>query len=271
MEWARADSQTNSINPASFGCGVFMFSERYRCAADAARADLPRRRILAILAALFALTVATCTTDGLTTASVSTPRASIAFERIDGPPEYVFRKLVQNLSEEAEARQIAVVSREGVARYRIRGYVAAHMRSGRMMIAWVLDIYDADQNRALRISGEEDAGRAGKNTWETDEEVLHRISHAAMDRIASFLSAPSQQASLTAPGPLDRLFAIAGSSDDFSPESTGIFRSPGARDATGMDSTEDLQLPATDAPSPKARSAARTGSVGVDTIASISH
>jgi hypothetical protein len=216
---------------------------------------------VAIAAALVGLCTAACTTDALTTGSIATPRVSVAFDRIDGPPEGVFRKLVQNLTEEAQARQIAVVSREGAARYRIRGYVAAHVHHGRTTIAWIWDVYDADQNRALRISGEEDAGRAGKDVWaETDDQVLRRMSRTGMDRLVSFLAAPSQQASVeTAPR---RVFTIAGTSDDFTPEAAGIFRSAGA--------TDDAQGEPKDGPSPK-RPPAQAGSAPTSTMASVAH
>jgi hypothetical protein len=243
-----------------------MCSEWYWRAFEAQRVDLPRRQAGVIVATLIVLIVAACTTDGLTTALVSTSSASVAIERIDGAPEHTFRKLLQDLSEEAEARKITVVSREGAARYRIRGYMAAHTRHGRTTVAWVWDIYDAEQNRAFRISGEEDAGPGGKNAWETDEEVLHRISQSGMDRIASFLSAPSQEGSRT-PGPFDRSFAIAGSNDDFSPESAGIFRPSG--DAAGVDLTGDPRLRAADAQSP-GRPSVQAGSAGADKMASIS-
>jgi hypothetical protein len=216
---------------------------------------------IVIAAALVGLCAAACTTDGLTTGSIATPRVSVAFDRIDGPPEGVFRKLVQNLTEEAEARQIAVVSREGSARYRIRGYVAAHVRHGRTTIAWIWDVYDADQNRALRISGEEDAGRTGKDAWaDTDEEVLRRMSRTGMDRLVSFLAAPSQEASTAAkPG---RLFTVAGTGDDFTPESAGIFRAAGTTDGPQGEPDE--------AALPKRRSTP-TGSAPTSTIASVAH
>jgi hypothetical protein len=216
-----------------------------------------------MVAAPIALSAAACTTDGLTTGSVS-PRMSVAFERIDGAPEPVFRKLVQDLSEEAEARQIAVVSRGGVARYRIRGYVAAHTHNGRTTIAWVWDIYEADQSRALRISGEEDVGRAGKDAWETDDGVLHRLSRVGMDRIAAFLSAPSPEASLTAPRS-DRMFAIAGGNKDISPESVSFFR------PRGGDSAKEPHARAADAQSAEGRLIVRSGSASADVVASISN
>lgn len=240
-----------------------MLGRWYRRATGTLGAGLPRRRIGVIFAAPIALTATACTTDGLTTGSVS-QRTSVAFERIDGAPEHVFRKLVQDLSEEAETRQIAVVARDEVARYRIRGYVAAHTHNGRTTIAWVWDIYDADQSRALRISGQEDAGRAGKNAWETDDEVLHRLSRVGMDRIAAFLSAPSPEARLTAPGS-DRAFAVAGSSNDISSESASIFR------PAGGDSTKELHVRAADAQSAEGRPVVRPGSAGADTVAFISN
>jgi hypothetical protein len=123
------------------------------------------------------------------------PRASVAFEQIDGPPEGVFRKLVHELAEEAQVRQVAVVSRERPAQFRVRGYIAAHVRGNRTTIAWVWDVYDADQKRALRIAGEEDAGRVGNDAWATtDEQMLRRISRASMDQLVAFLAAPPEPA-----------------------------------------------------------------------------
>jgi hypothetical protein len=243
-------------NKAS-AAGMFMLGGWYRRATGAPHSDLPRW-IGVIVAAPIAFTASACTTDGLTTGSLS-PGTSVAFERIDGAPEHVFRKLVQDLSEEAEARQISVVSRDGAARYRIRGYVAAHTHNGRTTVAWVWDIYDADQSRALRISGEEDAGGPAKNAWETDDELLHRLSRIGMDRIAAFLSAPSTQASLPVRAS-DRMFA----SDGISPESTSILRSMGG------DSTEERHILAMDAQSTERPPALRSGSTRADTVASIS-
>ena len=71
--------------------------------------------------------------------------ATVAFESIDGPPETLFRKLVTQLAQEANARQIAMVSRESPAQFRIRGYVAAHVQGKKTTITWVWDVYDADR------------------------------------------------------------------------------------------------------------------------------
>src|SRR5207237_100426 len=92
------------------------------------------------------------------------PRGTVAFESIDGLPEPQFQRLVQALAQEAETRQLAVVSRTERAQYRVRGYAAAHIRGKRTTIAWVWDIYDADQQRMLRLTGEERGG-TGQRGW----------------------------------------------------------------------------------------------------------
>ncbi len=54
----------------------------------------------------------------------------MAFESIDGPPPAVFDCAGPKLNQEAEARQVPIVTREGFAPYRIRGYMAVGVRRG---------------------------------------------------------------------------------------------------------------------------------------------
>jgi hypothetical protein len=149
-----------------------------------------------------ALGFAGCSSSGLPPgiANVSQRGTTVAFESIDGPPETVFRSLVQQLNQEAQARQVAVVSRESAAQYRIRGYVAAHVQGKRTTISWVWDIYDADRQRALRLAGEE-AGPPGRTAWSAaDEQVVGRIARDGMTRLAAFLgSSPVPDATPPAP------------------------------------------------------------------------
>jgi hypothetical protein len=67
----------------------------------------------------------------------------------------------------------------------------------------VWDIYDADQQRALRISGEVPASGSGRGTWASaDDGVLRRIAAAGMDQLAVFLAAPpAPPASPSTPAP----------------------------------------------------------------------
>ena len=155
-------------------------------------------------------------------ASATSPGGStLAFESIDGPPPDVFRKLVANLNDEASARQIAVVSRTGAATYRVRGYVSALAERDKTRFAWVWDVYDTDKRRTLRIAGEERAVAAHhRDAWAAaDEQLLRRIAHAGMDRIAGFLNAPEAPP----PAPEPSLVTLVSGRDD-SPEGAGIFR-----------------------------------------------
>src|SRR5271165_6845846 len=90
--------------------------------------------------------------------ATDTPTPTIAFESIDGPPPQVFDRMVGVLDSESKLRNLSIVSREGQAAYRVRSYLAAQLYHGRTTIAWVWDVYDANQQRALRLSGEEPAG-----------------------------------------------------------------------------------------------------------------
>jgi hypothetical protein len=130
-----------------------------------------------------------CITPG--PAMLGGPGAStVAFESIDGPPETVFRKLVGQLTQEANAHQVAVVSRESPAQYRIRSYVAAHVQGKRTTIAWVWDIYTADRERAMRLAGEV-PGASQERAWSAaDDQAIGRIARDGMDRLATFLANP---------------------------------------------------------------------------------
>src|SRR5882672_3945787 len=104
---------------------------------------------------------------------------TVAFESIDGPPPPVFERMVNVLDSESKLRNLSIVSREGSASYRVRSYLSAQVSRGRTTIAWVWDVYDRDQQRALRLSGEEPAGKAGRDAWAAaDELVLRKIAQA---------------------------------------------------------------------------------------------
>src|ERR1700721_4663716 len=90
---------------------------------------------------------------------------TVTFESIDGPPPQVFDRMVGVLDSESKLRSLSIVSREGGAAYRVKSYLSAQVNHGRTVIAWVWDVYDRDQQRALRLSGEEPAGKAGRDPW----------------------------------------------------------------------------------------------------------
>jgi hypothetical protein len=114
---------------------------------------------------------------------------TVAFESIDGPPPQVFERMVNVLDSESKLRNLQVVSREGSASYRVRSYLAAQVSRGRTTIAWVWDVYDRDQQRALRLSGEEPAGKAGRDAWAAaDDLLLRRIAQAGLSGLSAMIN-----------------------------------------------------------------------------------
>jgi len=156
--------------------------------------------------------------------------ASVAFESIDGPPPDQFRQLVQNLNTEAQSRQLAVMSRDSASAYRVRGYLAAKVAKRETTISWVWDVFDRDDHRALRITGEETAKGAHRDAWSVaDEGMLNRIARSSMDQLAAFLTSPEVAPSTPNTEPQ---IAMAGT---HSPEAAGIYRisQPNADPAQG--------------------------------------
>jgi hypothetical protein len=156
------------------------------------------------LPALFALLCLTagCATDGA--GSVATGSGfgpTVAFDSVDGPPPQVFDRLVRALEAESAARSFTIVSRDATASYRIRSYLSAQVRRGKTTIAWVWDVYDREQQRVLRLSGEEAAGKAGRDAWATaDDQALRRIAQAGLGGVSSFISGAERPAQ-DAPAP----------------------------------------------------------------------
>jgi hypothetical protein len=116
--------------------------------------------------------------------------ATVAFESIDGPPPQVFDRMVGVLDSESKLRSLSVVSREGSAAYRVRSYLSAQVVRGKTVIAWVWDVYDANQQRALRLSGEEPtAVKGGRDPWAAaDDLVLRKIAQAGFSGLSNMIS-----------------------------------------------------------------------------------
>ena len=114
---------------------------------------------------------------------------TVAFESIDGPPPQVFDRMVSVLDSESKLRNLSIVSREGTAAFRVRSYLSAQVSHGRTTIAWVWDVYDRDQQRALRLSGEEPAGKAGRDPWAAaDDLLLRKIAQAGLSGLSAMVN-----------------------------------------------------------------------------------
>ncbi|WGD31962.1 hypothetical protein AncyloWKF20_09125 [Ancylobacter sp. WKF20] len=168
------------------------------------------RRLPTTAVLLAALALGACQTGNgnkpVAAASISGGTKTIAFESIDGPPQPVFDKLVASLSSEASAQKVPVVSRQSPAAYRVRGYLAAAVTNGKGEVDWAWDVFDADQERVLRVSGTEKVGD-GKDVWNTiDDATLTRIAAQSLDeiktRLANGVPAPAASAQPAASEPV---------------------------------------------------------------------
>jgi hypothetical protein len=125
---------------------------------------------------------------------------TVAFESIDGPPPQVFDRMVGVLDSESKLRNLSIVSREGGASYRVRGYLSAQVVRGKTVIAWVWDVYDNNQQRALRLSGEEAAGKAGRDAWAAaDDLVLRKIAQVGLSGLSGMINGTPDAAPAPAP------------------------------------------------------------------------
>jgi hypothetical protein len=142
----------------------------------------PRAAMAALLLAM-ACGLGGCASGGAASGAfaMASDGPTVAFESIDGPPPQLFDRMVNVLDSESKLRHLSIVSREGAASYRVRSYLSAQVNHGRTTIAWVWDVYDRDQQRALRLSGEEAAGKAGRDPWTRASRVERPQRHDQRD------------------------------------------------------------------------------------------
>jgi hypothetical protein len=165
----------------------------------------PRAMIAAMLLAV-ATALGGCAGGGATTGSNAYAMAStgggqtVTFESIDGPPPQVFDRMVGVLDSESKLRNLSIVSREGRASYRVRSYLSAQVVRGKTVIAWVWDVYDNNQQRALRLSGEEAAGKSGRDAWAAaDDLILRKIAQAGLSGLSGMINGTPDAAPAPAP------------------------------------------------------------------------
>jgi hypothetical protein len=113
--------------------------------------------------------------------------------------------MVGVLDSESKLRSLSIVSREGAAAYRVRSYLSAQVVHGKTVIAWVWDVYDRDHERALRLSGEEAAGKPSRDAWAAaDDLVLRKIAQAGFSGLTGMINGTPQQDAPATPEPASK-------------------------------------------------------------------
>ncbi|MGY3131537.1 hypothetical protein ACVMIH_006910 [Bradyrhizobium sp. USDA 4503] len=178
---------------------------------------------LAIACALGGCAAGGNVADSYAMATPASSGATVAFESIDGPPPQVFDRMVGVLDSESKLRSLSIVSRQGAAAYRVRSYLSAQVVRGRTMIAWVWDVYDSNQQRALRLSGEEPAGKAGRDAWAAaDDLVLRKIAQAGLSGLSGMINGGPADGSAPAPAPDLRGPTVASAPAAAAPETVAL-------------------------------------------------
>jgi hypothetical protein len=228
-----------------------------------AQATAPgKRRSLGSIAVLaLGLAVSACVSGGQLANLTETARPTIAIESIAAPPSTDVPRFVTMLRDEAAERRIAAGA-PSEANYRLHGYLDARTDNAAApagataplattSIAWMLDVYDGDQHRLVRLSGEEKM--AGRASASTDDQALRRVARAGMDQLAAFLATSRTPSTAAVAAPAPR--TAAGWLDDWTPEASGIFRIFG-REPAPPAAAARVHAPADDVPLPRGRPAA---------------
>ena len=144
-------------------------------------------------AAALAVLLGACTPTGLDprAAGARKPGGAVAVVAIEGAPESVQARLVGAMRGEAGARGVTLAASDAEARFRVKGYLSAYRTpEGATALAFVWDVFDADLQRARRVTGQ-DTIRQGNpaDPWTAaDDETIRRIARESLSGIATAVS-----------------------------------------------------------------------------------
>ena len=94
------------------------------------------------------------------------------------------------MNQQVHAHQLTAVSREAAAQYRVKCYLGAVVQGKKTTFTWLWDVYSADQQLAVRLSGEV-PGATSEHGWAAaDDQVVGRLAHDGMERLAAYLANP---------------------------------------------------------------------------------
>jgi hypothetical protein len=157
-------------------------------------------------AALFlaAAFVSACQTDNdpFVTGSLLRPTGggTVAIDSIDGLPRPVFDRLVEQMSAQAEARKLPIVSRMASPVYRAQISLSAEIEKRQGRIAWAADLFDRNQQRLVRLTGNEPVSAGRREFWQkVDDAALARLAGRMLEAIVAAASGTLPQPAPDAP------------------------------------------------------------------------
>jgi hypothetical protein len=120
---------------------------------------------------------------------VSLAGATVAFVSVDGAPSTVSASFLRDLSQQASAQEIVVVSDAKKARYLVRGYLSAYPTKDGAAIEYVWDVFTKDKLRTQRLSDYLEVKGQGDDAWAiAGDGALSSVAAKSADDLAAFLS-----------------------------------------------------------------------------------
>lgn len=135
-----------------------------------------------VLVPLAACGLAACNEGGPTGASHG---GTLAFESVVGLSEPAKATLTGAVASQGSARAIALVGRSEPSPYRVKAYLSPNGSQ----VAYVFDVFDAANRRALRVQGEEPTA-----SGQLDEETASRIAARSLDQMGVLFDPVQMQA-----------------------------------------------------------------------------
>jgi hypothetical protein len=127
--------------------------------------------------------------------------ASVAIVSVEGAPADVAAHFVDQLKQDAAARDIALTD-AAKARYLVRGYLSASLTEDGASVEYVWDVFTADKHRAQRLTDVIAVKGAGDDPWAlAGEAALTSVAAKSADDLAAYLSSTPEATPVAAAQP----------------------------------------------------------------------
>lgn len=119
---------------------------------------------------------------------ISPAGASVALVAVAGAPQFLTDQFSATFAREARQHELTIADADK-ANYVVRAYLNASPRGSGTTIAFVLDIFDANRQRAQRIEDEVIVKAAAGDPWSSvDQTVLNAVAAKSAEDLANFMT-----------------------------------------------------------------------------------